>query len=88
MAELTLTVREAAAAIGISKDLAYDLVRAGRIPHVRWGGRVLVPRKALEEHLHREAAASIGIETPTLLASARTSSPDADLDRRQGRRDR
>lgn len=59
MAELTLTVREAAEAIGISKDLAYDLVRAGRIPHVRWGGRVLVPRKALEEHLHREAAASI-----------------------------
>lgn len=54
-----MTVPEAAKAIGISKDLAYDLVRKGRLPHVRWGGRLLVPRKALEEQLEREAAESV-----------------------------
>jgi excisionase family DNA binding protein len=57
---LTLTVPEAAAELGISDDLAGDMVRAGRLPHVRWGARILVPRRALDEWLLREALASVG----------------------------
>ena len=44
---LTLTVEEAAALLGISRNLAYELVAAGRIPSIRLGRRVLVPRRAL-----------------------------------------
>lgn len=44
----TLTVDEVAALCGISRGLAYDQVRAGRIPSIRLGRRILVPRAALE----------------------------------------
>lgn len=49
MAELGLSVTEAAELIGISRDLAYDMVAAGTIPSIRFRGRIVVPRKALEE---------------------------------------
>ena len=48
---LTLTVEEAAAALGISRAGAYDAVRRGEIPSIRIGRRVLVPRAALERLL-------------------------------------
>lgn len=47
-ARLTLTVEEAAAALGISRAFAYEAVRRGDIPCIRIGRRVLVPRAALE----------------------------------------
>ncbi len=46
---LTVSVEEAAVLLGISRALAYDLVRRGELPHLRLGRRVVVPRKALEE---------------------------------------
>jgi len=49
--KLTLTVSEAAAALGISRGLAYEMVRTGRIPSIRFGKRVLVPQRALEKLL-------------------------------------
>lgn len=42
-----LTVAEAAAALGISRALACELVRRGEIPSVRLGRRIVVPRVAL-----------------------------------------
>lgn len=48
---LTLTVDEAAGLLGISRNLAYELVGRGEVPSVRLGRRVLVPRRALEEML-------------------------------------
>ncbi len=45
---LTMTVSEAAEVLGISRALAYELVGRGEIPVVRFGRRVVVPRKALE----------------------------------------
>lgn len=46
---LTYTVEEAALALGISRGLAYDMVRQGVIPSLRLGQRrVLVPRSSLE----------------------------------------
>lgn len=47
----TLTVDEAAKILGISRNLAYELVRLGQIPSVRLGRRIVVPRAALERLL-------------------------------------
>lgn len=48
---LTLTVNEAAKMLGISRGLAYQMVKMGKIPSVRFGKRILVPRSALEKLL-------------------------------------
>ena len=45
---LTLSIEEAAALLGISRALAYDLVRRGELPQLRLGRRIVVPRKPLE----------------------------------------
>ena len=50
---LTMTVNEAARLLGISRGLAYEMVRTGKIPSIRFGKRVLVPRQALERLLKR-----------------------------------
>jgi excisionase family DNA binding protein len=44
---LTLTVEEAAAALGISRAFAYESVHWGDIPSIKIGRRILVPRAAL-----------------------------------------
>ncbi len=51
---LTLTVEEAARLLGISRSLAYEAVAAGKLPSIRIGRRVLVPRAALERLLDGE----------------------------------
>ena len=48
---LTMTVEEAATLLGVSRALAYDLVRRGELPCLRLGRRVVVPRKALEDFI-------------------------------------
>ncbi len=48
---LTMTVEEAAAALKISRGLAYEAARDGRIPTIRIGRRLLVSRRALEKLL-------------------------------------
>ena len=48
---LALSVEEAARLLGISRDLAYDLVSTGHLPSVKLGRRLVVPRMALEETL-------------------------------------
>jgi excisionase family DNA binding protein len=48
---LTLTVEEAAEALGIGRTLAYDAVRRGELPTVRLGRRLLVPQSALDRLL-------------------------------------
>lgn len=48
---LTMTVEEAAAALGVSRNLAYEAARDGRIPAIRIGRRLLVSRHALEKLL-------------------------------------
>jgi excisionase family DNA binding protein len=44
---LVMTVEEAWRLLGISRGLAYDLVRQGVIPSIRLGRRVVVPRRRL-----------------------------------------
>lgn len=46
---LTLSVEEAAGMLGISRALAYELVRRGELPRLKLGSRVVVPRRALED---------------------------------------
>jgi excisionase family DNA binding protein len=44
---LVLSVREAARLLGISRDLAYGLVRTGHIPSLKFGRRVVGPKQRL-----------------------------------------
>jgi excisionase family DNA binding protein len=46
------TVRQAAARLGISPGLAYELVRAGQIPAKRLGRRWVVPRELFRTWLN------------------------------------
>lgn len=48
---LTLTPAEAASLLGVSRDLVYEQLHQGVIPCRRLGGRILIPRRALEEWL-------------------------------------
>jgi excisionase family DNA binding protein len=45
---LLLTVPEAARALGIGTTLAYQLVGNGKLPHIRLGRALRVPRASLE----------------------------------------
>lgn len=49
--KLTLTVEEAATVLGISRGLAYEMVRLGKIPSIRLGRRLVIPQRALERLL-------------------------------------
>lgn len=45
----TITVERAGQLLGISRGLAYDLVRRGEIPSIRLGRRVVVPVTAIDD---------------------------------------
>ncbi len=51
MVRQTLTVEEAAKALGIGRASAYEAVRKGELPAIRLGRRLVVPRAALERLL-------------------------------------
>lgn len=48
---LCISIPEAAALLGISRNLAYEMARQRQLPVVRFGRRLLVPRAALEKML-------------------------------------
>ena len=48
----TLTVAEAAKALGLSRNSVYEGVRRGEIPALRIGRRVVIPRTALAALFH------------------------------------
>ncbi len=45
----TMTVGEASKYLGISRPLTYAMVRIGKLPGIRLGRRILIPRKAVEK---------------------------------------
>jgi excisionase family DNA binding protein len=49
--KLCLSVDEAAEALGISRSLAFKLIGEGKLPAVRLGRRLVVPRVQLEKML-------------------------------------
>jgi len=63
---LTLTVREAAAALGISRNKVYDLVAENRIPYVRLGRLIKIPRRGLEVWLESQSGVPA---TPATMVS-------------------
>jgi excisionase family DNA binding protein len=52
----TMTVTDAAIALGISRSSAYECVRTGDLPALRLGGRIIVPIQAIDEMLERASA--------------------------------
>jgi excisionase family DNA binding protein len=52
---VVLSVRETADTLGIGLNQAYEAIRAKKIPSLRIGQRILVPRVALEKMLDRVA---------------------------------
>ncbi len=53
---LCLTVPEAAAMLGISRNFAYELVKQQQLPVIRFGKRLLIPRAALAKMLEKVGA--------------------------------
>ena len=50
---LCLSVPEVAKMLGISRGLAYRLARSGKLPAIRFGHRLLIPKVALERMLNQ-----------------------------------
>ena len=50
---LCITVPEAAAMLGLSRNFAYELVKQKQLPVIKFGKRLLIPRVALEKMLER-----------------------------------
>jgi excisionase family DNA binding protein len=48
-----MSVTEAARVLGISRAFAYVLVARGELPSLRFGRRVVVPRRALEQLIEK-----------------------------------
>jgi len=51
---LALSVAEAAAVLGVSKDAIYDAVRCHELPAIRIRRRILIPLAALEQLMTAE----------------------------------
>lgn len=45
---MTLTIQETAKVLGLSRNNVYGLVAEGKIPSIRLGKRLLVPKKSLQ----------------------------------------
>lgn len=55
--KLLLKVSEAAEALGISRSHAYELIQAGKLPVVRLGAAVRVPKPWVEKFVAEQVAA-------------------------------
>ena len=51
---LTLTVEEAGQILRVGRNTAYELVRGGKLPSVRVGKQIRIPRQALLDYLSRQ----------------------------------
>ena len=52
--KLTLSVEEAGKLLGVSRQVAYQLIHRADFPTLRIGRRVLVPKKQLEIWMDRQ----------------------------------
>lgn len=55
MAELTLSITEAAKALGVSRPTMYQIINREDFPAFRLGSRVLISRELLAEWVKRQA---------------------------------
>ena len=58
---LTVSVDECAVLLGISRGLCFQMVHEGKIPHLRFNKRILIPKWAIQRLLQEpeEAATSL-----------------------------
>ena len=78
---LTLTPREIATTLGVSRSFVYDEIAAGRLPHVRLGARrVLVERAEFLEFLklRRWSAAEAASQYANTSRGARHAGPTSE----------
>ncbi len=54
----TYTVEEAARELGISRSTAYECIRTGELPCLRFRTRIVVPAAALDQMLSAPASSS------------------------------
>ena len=59
MNKQTISVKEAADYMGVSKDLVYQLVRESKVPHLRLSRRILFRKEALNKWLTAKEALSV-----------------------------
>ena len=52
--KLTLSVEEAGKLMGVSRQVAYQLIHRPDVPTIQIGRRVLIPKKQLEEWMDRQ----------------------------------
>ncbi len=64
-----LTVPEAAAYLRISRDLAYELIARGELPHVRLGRVIRVPGFGLQQWIAHESG--LPLSEPVTVTSAK-----------------
>lgn len=50
--KLTLTVEETAKILGIGRGLCFQMIHEGRIPHLVFGRRIVVPKAGLDKLLN------------------------------------
>lgn len=62
MERITLTVKETAEYIGVSKDLIYTLVRKNEIPNVRVANRILFRKAAIDKWMLEKEQSSLTYE--------------------------
>jgi excisionase family DNA binding protein len=65
---LLLSVAEAAATLGVSRDLVYELVHRGDLPCLRIGRRKVIPRRAVEQLVEHALAGFDARRTARLLS--------------------
>ena len=56
---MTMTITEAAQALGIGRTLAYELARTGELPTIKLGRRLVVPRWALQRLVGDESRSAL-----------------------------
>jgi excisionase family DNA binding protein len=56
VARLAYSIKEAAEATGLSRDLLYDEMRAGRLAYLKIGRRRIITRQQLQAFLNRGVA--------------------------------
>ena len=66
--KLTITVNEAAKVLGIGRALAYEMVNQGKLPSLRFGRRILIPRIALQKLLGETSASNFNTEALNKLS--------------------
>lgn len=76
---LAVSVDEAAGLLGISRDLAYDLVAQGQIPAVRLGRRIVIPRVQLELLLSGQDEGDSSGSAPSLPAPEPSERPNVSM---------